>query len=148
MALVGHGHPGSTRPRQQPPRAASFWLFTLACGVALGFLLGQSTSSGCGGGDSRSSGSGGSRSRSRALIRRADEHDWATPALVAASDGAPSLLKGVAWAAHDPLSGQVATDLWLRRDLTVYILSPMKTLRRDSKYFLRKLMPGLLEHPR
>ena len=150
MALAGHGHASSARPRQQPGRGTFFWLLTLAFGVALGFLLGQSTN--FEGGSSSSSGGGGggggrSRNRSRTLIG-GDEHSWAAPAAVAASDGGLPLLKGVAWAAHDVLASQVKTDLWLKRDLAVYILPPMKTLRRDAKSFLRKLMPGLLEHPR
>lgn len=141
----------ATTPTQLRARAAATSrLRTLACGTAFGILLGlsiallavrwstpQSVVGSSGGLGSSSS------SQARVLIRGS--------LLPPQQEGGEliepgSLLKDVAWASHDPLAGQITTDLWLRRDLRVYVLPTAQS--RESGHLFRKLLPGLLEHPR
>lgn len=139
----------ATTPTQLRARAAATSrLRTLACGMAFGILLGLSialvavrwsTPQSVVG---SSGGLGSSSSQARVLIRGSLPPQQEGGELIEPG----SLLKDVAWAPHDPLAGQISTDLWLRRDLRVYVLPTAQS--RESGHFFRKLLPGLLEHPR
>ena len=151
MATAAHVT-ARTQPRARAAvrAAVASRLQTLACGAAFGVLLGLSialvgarrfTQSSAG--SSSSSSSSSSQQQARALIRGGEGAAASPPQQ---QQKAGTLLKDVVWAAHDPVAGQIATDLWLRRDLTVYVLP--SAAPRDSEHFFRKLLPGLLEHPR
>lgn len=149
-ALAAATHRRATTPTQLRARAAvTSKLRTLACGTAFGIVLGLSTalvavrwSTQSVLGSSGSFGSNSSSSQARVLIRGSQSPQQEGGELIEPG----SLLKDMAWATHDPLTGQITTDLWLRRDLRVYVLPTAEP--RESGHFFRKLLPGLLEHPR
>lgn len=155
-AAVAKQGPRPIRPRGGLPSR----LLMLACGATVGFLAGVSIAwlggsshlARSSGSSSDDSSSGSQSRRSQALIRGGGDGPSSPPPYDAGAEAddvstARAPLQGVAWAAHDPVAGKVATDLWLWRDLTVHIL-PGTPPPEAMVGFLTRLLPGFLEHPR